>query len=101
MTLVSRARPHVSMETEDSTPETGNDRTDALTDEWPPLKDESDERVAEAIVDAKDEMREVGLRLDHALMNDGERIQGEDVEALLELGNDLRGLAANLACRLE
>lgn len=89
------------MATEDTTPETGTDRTEALTDEWPPLKDEPDERVAEELVDAKDEMRELGLRLDHALMNEGEEVEAEDVDALLELGNDLRGLAANLACRLE
>jgi len=100
MTPLNRARLPVKMETDDSTPEMGNDRTE-LIDEWPPLRGAEDEEVAAALFDAKDELRVLALQLDDVLVNGRGEIEDSDVADLLELGNDLRGLAANLAQRSE
>jgi hypothetical protein len=87
------------MRTDDDTPATENESTE-LTGEWPPLDGEADSEVAAVLVEKKNETREVVNRLDRALQNDGVELADEDVEALLGVGNDLRGLAANLAHRV-
>jgi hypothetical protein len=87
------------MTTDESTPETGTGSID-LADGWPPLRDEPDEQVAGALEVKRNEARELTERLRYALVDDEGALTDEDVDALLALGNDLRGLAANLAHRV-
>ena len=98
MTPENRERLPVNM-TDNDTPSGGNDSID-LTNEWPPLQDESDERVALALEQRKNEATELVERLSTALLNEEPPVSGEDVTRLLVLGNDIRGLAANLSCRV-
>lgn len=88
------------MSRNNSTPEVGNESIE-LTDDWPPLQEEADGEVAAVLVEKKNETREVVNRLDRALQNESVELTDGDVEALLAVGNDLRGLAANLAERVE
>jgi len=99
MTPQERARHSASMTTEDRTPATGTDSID-LTDEWPPLREEPDEKVALAVEERKQVVREVTDRVARALLNEEVTLTDEDVADLLTLGNDLRGLAANLSERV-
>jgi hypothetical protein len=87
------------MTTEDSTPAMESGRID-LSDEWPPLREEPDEQVALALEQTKNDTLELSDRLGRALLNDSEALSDEDVDDLLMLGNNLRGLAANLAHRV-
>ena len=98
MTPENRERLPVDM-TENDTPSGGNDSID-LTNEWPPLQDESDETVALALEQRKNEATELVERLGRALLNEEPVVSDEDVTRLLVLGNDLRGLAANLTHRV-
>jgi len=86
------------MTTDENTPSTGNDSID-LTEEWPPLSDEPDETVALAVEERKNDTLAVADRVTGALLNDERELSDEDVADLLALGNDLRGLAANLMGR--
>lgn len=99
MTPENRERHPVDMMDND-TPSGGNDSID-LTNEWPPLEGEPDETVALALEQRKNEATELAERLSAALLNEDREVSDEDVNALLVLGNDLRGLAANLSYRSE
>lgn len=99
MTPENRERHPVDMMDND-TPSGGNDSID-LTNEWPPLQGEPDETVALALEQRKNEALFLSDRLCAALLNEDREVSDEDVNALLVLGNDLRGLAAHLSCRSE
>lgn len=86
------------MTTDESTPPTGTDSID-LTNEWPPLSDEPDETVALAVEERKNDTLVLADRVTGALLNEEKELSDDDVRDLLALGNDLRGLAANLMCR--
>lgn len=81
------------------TPGDGDESID-LTNEWPPLQDEPDETVALALEQRKNEATELAERLSTALLNEEPPLSDEDVTRLLVLGNDLRGLAAELSGRV-
>jgi hypothetical protein len=98
MTPENRERHPVDMMDND-TPSGGNDSID-LTNEWPPLQDEPDETVALALEQRKNEATELAERLTTALLNEDAVVSDEDVRRLLVLGNDLRGLAAELSGRV-
>lgn len=98
MTPENRERHPVDMMDND-TPSGGNDSID-LTNEWPPLQDEPDETVALALEERKNDALVVADRLSAALLNEDRVVTDEDVTALLRLGNDLRGLAAELSGRV-
>jgi hypothetical protein len=98
MTPENRERLPVNM-TDNDTPSGGNDSID-LTNEWPPLQDESDETVALALEQRKNEATELVERLSAGLLNEDVVVSDEDVTRLLVLGNDLRGLAAELSGRV-
>lgn len=89
----------IHMTTDENTPSMGTDSID-LTNEWPPLHDESDETVALALEQRKNEAVELVERLGVALQNEEPVVSDDDVTALLRLGNDIRGLAANLTHRV-
>jgi len=97
MTPENRERHPVDMMDND-TPSGGNDSID-LTNEWPPLQDEPDETVALALEQRKNEATDLVERLSTALLNEDAEVSDDDVTALLVLGNDLRGLAAELSGR--
>jgi hypothetical protein len=90
----------IHMTTDECTPVTGSDSIE-LTDEWPPLQDESDETVALAVEERKYIAEVLAERLSGALLNEEEELSEDDVADLLVLGNDLRGLAANLMMRTD
>ena len=98
MTPENRERQPVNMMDND-TPSGGNDSID-LTNEWPPLQDEPDETVALALEERKNEATELVERLATALLNEEPAVSDDDVTRLLVLGNDLRGLAAELSGRV-
>ena len=96
--LGRRPHRHETMTANDSTPETGQDSTEAQQDQWAATFDATNEELAHSLAETKQELRELLNRLDSELLNEGD-IEADDVNRLNELGHRLRGYSAALSDR--